>query len=100
MQCAGGGLHLIARRSSMEDRILERAAEVRRMGCYVGFWEFVCWGELTQSRVLILFGENLVDVREQFAPDLPALPATCPVHVPVATMALMRFGIREIMRPV
>ena len=46
-----------------------RAKQIRARRCYIGVWEWIAWGCLNKTRVLILFGENLVDVFE--APHAP-----------------------------
>ena len=46
-----------------------RAKQIRARRCYIGIWEWIAWGCLNKTRVLILFGENLVDVFE--APHAP-----------------------------
>ena len=46
-----------------------RAKQIRARRCYIGVWEWIAWGCLNKTRVLILFGENLVDVLQ--APHAP-----------------------------
>ena len=49
--------------------IHRRALQIRTRRCYIGVWEWIAWGCLNKTLVLILFGENLVDVFE--APHAP-----------------------------
>ncbi len=67
-----------------EDAIRARAAVVRRLGQFVGMFEWVCWSEYIQANVFLLVGSQLVDVRGVFAPDLAKLPDDCQSHTPVA----------------
>ena len=46
-----------------------RAKQIRARRCYIGVWEWIAWGYLNKTLVLILFGGNLVDVFE--APHAP-----------------------------
>ena len=48
----------------------KRAAEVRFMGTYIGMFEWLLWSVAKNVRTNILFGSNLVDVREVFGPTL------------------------------
>lgn len=52
--------------------IRRRAAEVRHMGEYIGFWEWVVWSFLRDVPVHMLFGSTIVDVRRVFGPAAPA----------------------------
>lgn len=58
--------------------IRKRAAEVRRMGIYIGFWEWTVWSFLKDVLVLMLFGTEVVDVRRVFGP--PAAAPTRGTH--------------------
>ena len=69
---------------TMEGAIRERAAVVRRLGQYIGMFEWVCWSEYMQANVYLLVGSQLVDVRGLFAPGLGDLPDGSPSHTPVA----------------
>ena len=57
----------------MEVRILERVAEVRKPGSYLGFLEWVGWGLASKRRILMLFGDEVWDLLQVFAPDLPPM---------------------------
>ena len=48
--------------------IRRRAAEVRRLGEYIGFWEWVVWSHARDVNVHMLFGSTIVDVRRVFGP--------------------------------
>ena len=55
------------------DRIVRRAEEVRCVGTYLGFFEWVVWGDMSGSHVHMLLGDHVTDIRACFAPGLPAL---------------------------
>ena len=76
---------------NVAEQILERAAEIRSLGEYIGFWEWLCWSHTAQARVYMLIGRDLYDVQEIFAPTLPVLAVDAPVHIPVATQ--VRHGV-------
>ena len=56
-----------------ESRIVQRAEEVRRVGTYLGLFEWVVWGEMHGCHVHLLLGDHVTDIRACFAPGLPAL---------------------------
>ena len=68
-----------------EEAILDWAAEMRRLGAFIGLFEWVCWSEHTQVNVHMLIGSELIDLRGMFAAGLGDLPDDSPSHVPVAT---------------
>jgi hypothetical protein len=68
-----------------EEAILDRAAEMRRLGAFIGLFEWVCWSEHTQVNVHMLIGSQLIDLRGMFAPGLGDLPDDSPSNVPIAT---------------
>ena len=69
---------------AIEGAIRERAAVVRRLGQYIGMFEWVCWSEYSQANVYLLVGSQLVDVRGLFAPGLGQLADGSASHTPVA----------------
>ena len=54
----------------MEERLRLRAREIREPGVYIGFLEWLVWGELHGFAVQLLFGRDCVNLREQFALEL------------------------------
>ena len=64
--------------------MLARAANIRRMGVYIGVFEWLVWSELMQADVFLLYRECLVDLRKLYAPGLLNLPADCQIHTPIA----------------
>ena len=59
----------LSKEGQLRGAIDRRAKQIRARRCYIGIWEWIAWGCLKKTRVLILFGENLVDVFE--APHAP-----------------------------
>ena len=51
--------------------IAQRATNVRRMGAYVGFWEWLIYSAMRDRPVLMLFGSNIVNIRELSVPPEP-----------------------------
>ena len=62
----------------MEDAILARTAEVRKMEAYMGFLEWVIWEHLHNRRVEMLFGSSVTELLAWFAPDLGRADSTSP----------------------
>ena len=67
--------------SGIADAISVRAGNIRELGVYVGFFEFMVWGALRGVEVLMLFGDHLVNLQELFGGSLAmvALEHTCRV---------------------
>ena len=59
----------LSKEDQLRASIHRRALQIRTRRCYIGVWEWIAWGCLNKTLVLILFGENLVDVFE--APHAP-----------------------------
>ena len=59
----------LSKEDHLRASIHRRALQIRTRRCYIGVWEWIAWGCLNKTLVLILFGENLVDVFE--APHAP-----------------------------
>ena len=51
---------------TLASTIRARAAEVRRHGTYLGFFEWMMWAVLERTPVYMVFGENIVDVTNVF----------------------------------
>ena len=51
--------------------IAKRADNVRRMGSYVGFWEWLLYSAMRDRPVLMLFGSSIVNIRDFFSPPGP-----------------------------
>jgi hypothetical protein len=51
--------------------IEERAQNIRGLGRWVGFFEWLVWGELRNARILILFGREVFQLREIMGFPLP-----------------------------
>ena len=60
----------LSKEDHLRASIHRRALQIRTRRCYIGVWEWIAWGCLNKTLVLILFGENLVDVFE--APHAPS----------------------------
>ena len=56
----------------MQVAIVRRLCEVRKPGRYLGFLEWIAWGVHWNRRVLMLYGDQVWDLMELFAPALPA----------------------------
>ena len=59
----------LSKEVQLRGSIHRRALQIRTRRVYIGVWEWIAWGCLNKTLVLILFGENLVDVFE--APHAP-----------------------------
>jgi len=51
--------------------IAKQAADVRRMGAYVGFWEWLIYSAMRDRPVLMLFGSNIVHLHDFLPPPTP-----------------------------
>jgi hypothetical protein len=62
-------------------QIRKRADAVRMLGEYVGFFEFMVWSSLRKRELLLLFGQNLVNIHQVFGTPLSEVPLsnTCRV---------------------
>jgi hypothetical protein len=57
--------------------IRKRAKRLRRVGEFIGLFDWVVWGVQHQVNVLMLFGSNVVDIKEWFAPGMPQRFLSC-----------------------
>jgi hypothetical protein len=57
--------------------IRERAAEIRKLGAYIGIFEWVAWATFEHVEVKMLFGSNIVSLRAVFAAGMPQRFRTC-----------------------
>ena len=80
---------------AMAAPIVARAHEVRKNGEFLGFFEFLAWGALTETRVDILFGHHAVDIKDVFG---HGLLYHCNQRLRVAAVRLTASG--EWMNPV
>ena len=49
---------------------LRRAAQIRKMGEYLGFFEFVLWASVSEVRPILVVGRAAFDLPALFAPFL------------------------------
>ena len=63
-----------------------RSDEVRQLGQNTGLLEWLAWGVLNQRRVMMLFGETVVDLFEWFAPMHAPSPTNPPCFVAAVGM--------------
>ena len=77
----------------MQEQIGNRMGEVKRLGAYIGAFELVAWGALEQVKVCLVIGGSVYDIRAIYGADIPAPPASAPVHYFVAC----RTGARGIL---
>ncbi len=57
--------------------IRERAADIRKLGVYIGIFEWVAWATFEHVEVKMLFGSNIVSLRAVFAAGMPQHSRTC-----------------------
>ena len=62
-------------RAVMAASIRSRAAEVRKAGEYIGFFEWLVWSELKEVDVMMLFGGQVLNIRKSVGFELPPLHA-------------------------
>ena len=63
-----------------EALLLDRAQHVRNLGRDIGLVEWLAWGVLHERRVMMIFGDTVIDILEWFAPTrMPSLtkPPCC-----------------------
>ena len=62
-------------------QIRDRSDEVRILGEYIGWFEVLVWSSLRKRELLLLFGQNLVNIHQVFGAPLSEVPLsnTCRV---------------------
>ena len=66
---------------AMEAAMIDRYHIVGKSGAYIGLLEWVLWGVLRERRVLMLFGSEVVDIFDLFAPGKAPTSAKQPCRV-------------------
>ena len=69
--------------------IVARAEEIRRLGKDIGLFEWLAWGAINQRRVLMLFGDSIIDLFEWFAPSIHMDSTSLPCRVVAVRMTGM-----------
>ena len=64
-------LHFPPRCAMAALAIKTRAAEIRESGAYLGIFEWLAWGVLSDASVQMLFGTNVVELGPFMGPNLP-----------------------------
>jgi len=57
-----------------------RAEEVACIGEHIGLFEWLAWASLTQTRILLLIGREIIDVVDLVGVGLVVLPSDAPIH--------------------
>ena len=73
---------------SVSSQMLDHATSVRRMGVYIGLFDFVVLSEVYQRRVFTYIGEGALDVRGVLASGLALLADVESVHLIGCTVDL------------
>ena len=60
--------------ATVSEQILDRAASIRKLGEWIGTFEFLVFSELKRYQVYLYVGAGRTNVREVFAPGLGPLP--------------------------
>lgn len=78
--------------------IRRRAQEVRKRGKEIGFWEWCVWGALANVTVHMLFGSQIINVTQVFAPPAGPEPPR-ETHRVAAVRAASGKGYRSAVAP-
>jgi hypothetical protein len=84
--CGFAAFALLVMAPSVAEVIKGRAETIRSLGAFVGFFEFMVWGQLRERVVHMLFGDNLVNLANLFGRPLANIGLDNDCHVAAVSL--------------